>query len=668
MPLADAVQAGDVLAIRESLSRGEDPNQTLGDRTLLTWAVEFAGIPIIRALLEGGASAAKRDPGGADALDRATAAQRRNVLWALASHYPPKRLAAADQSLPYAPVAAPQPQPRGGKKKFEHPFIKQSALNKQLPHATPQETALVQAAEKGRDKEVLRLLREGVNPNAVGKAELCASTPLWAAVNNRKHAAIGALANAGANLDDPLPEPPLFDAVQHHGVDMVRALAHGGADLAITTFDGQTPLQMAINRGRPGTFNELMRLGVDPNQQAAPTHATKSRQSPLQIAASAGTKEMFDALLAAGAGDAKLSALRLTVAAKTGQLDEVKSVVAGGAGVNDRDSLHRTPLVAAVLAGQTAIAKFLLQQGAAVNNPQGMGQTAVLPIHAAVEANNLPLAKLLVEAGANIKRRDGRKQTALELARALRCKKIVDYLTDALVGEGVSPPPIGTKLRGVTTFDLNDACLLIEAPVEDTAAKFKQLIGATVWKKDVFDKTVKLSQRSYAVVRLVGVPWTAIVCLCAPTFPQYPSASEAQSLSKSLKVRTIHLANSDTGGIAQYALYDCGKIVEFFGHGLDEFDEERSQIERHFDVGLGDLPAVETYENITFSSLLRKVKVKTIKNGLDFINDFLVAQDALAPMFDASGAPGKPFKLEFEEFGEGEVERLDFLGARSKKA
>jgi ankyrin repeat protein len=668
MPLADAVQAGDVLAIRDCLSRGEDPNQTLGDRTLLTWAVEFAGIPAIRALLEGGASAKQRDPSGADALERATAAQRRNVLWALASHYPPKRLAAADGSLPYAPVAAPQPQLHSGKKKFEHPFIKWSALAKQLPHATPQETTLVQAAEKGRDKEVRRLLREGVNPNAVGKAELCASTPLWAAVNNRKHAAIGALADAGANLNDSLPEPPLFNAVQYHGVDMVRALAQGGADLAITTTDGQTPLQMAITRGRPGTFNELMRLGADPNQPAAPTHATKSRQSPLQIAASAGAKDMFDALLAAGAGDAKLPALRLTVAAQTGQLDEVKSLIAGGASVNERDSLHRTPLVAAALAGQTAIAKFLLQQGAAVNNPQGMGLTAILPLHAALDANKLPLVKLLVGAGANIKRRDGRKQTALEWARALRRKKIVDYLTEALVGQGVSPPPIGTKLRGVPTFDLNDACLLVEAPIEDAASQFKQLIGATAWKKDVFGKTVKLSQRSYAVIRLVGVPWTAIVRLCAP-IPQYPSASEAQSLSKSLKARAIHFAISDTAGVAQYALYDRGKLVEFFGHGIEALDDDRRQIERHFGISLADLPVIEAYENITFGSQLRKVRLKAIESDLDFINEFFVAQDALAPMFlENCGAPGVDFELEFEDFGEGEVERLDFVGARSKKS
>jgi len=62
MSLAKAVEAGDVLRVRESLGTGESANDAVRDgRTVLTWAVEFGNVPSIRALLEGGGDATKGD-------------------------------------------------------------------------------------------------------------------------------------------------------------------------------------------------------------------------------------------------------------------------------------------------------------------------------------------------------------------------------------------------------------------------------------------------------------------------------------------------------------------------------------------------------------------------------------------------------------------------------
>ena len=85
MSLAEAVEAGDVLRVRESLGTGESANDPASDgRTVLTWAVEFGNVPVIRALLEGGGDATAKDRRGENALERAVAAKRRNVVDLLA--------------------------------------------------------------------------------------------------------------------------------------------------------------------------------------------------------------------------------------------------------------------------------------------------------------------------------------------------------------------------------------------------------------------------------------------------------------------------------------------------------------------------------------------------------------------------------------------------------
>jgi ankyrin repeat protein len=93
----------------------------------------------------------------------------------------------------------------------------------------------------------------------------------------------------------------------------------------------------------------------------------------------------------AGADDALFDAI------SAGNKAAVEQALAGGADVDSRARDQATPLIAAALDDQLAIAEFLLSKGADVMARNSGGFT---PLHAAAFSGSLPIAKLLLEQGA----------------------------------------------------------------------------------------------------------------------------------------------------------------------------------------------------------------------------------------------------------------------------
>jgi ankyrin repeat protein len=93
----------------------------------------------------------------------------------------------------------------------------------------------------------------------------------------------------------------------------------------------------------------------------------------------------------AGAGGALFDAI------SAGNKAAVEHALAGGADVDSRARDQGTPLIAAALDDQLAIAEFLLSKGADVMARNSGGFT---PLHAAAFSGSLPIAKLLLEQGA----------------------------------------------------------------------------------------------------------------------------------------------------------------------------------------------------------------------------------------------------------------------------
>jgi ankyrin repeat protein len=80
-----------------------------------------------------------------------------------------------------------------------------------------------------------------------------------------------------------------------------------------------------------------------------------------------------------------------------GDKTAVEQVLANGADVNSRAHDQATPLIAAALQNQGAIAELLIAKGADVMARNSGGFT---PLHAAAFSGSLPIARLLLEKGA----------------------------------------------------------------------------------------------------------------------------------------------------------------------------------------------------------------------------------------------------------------------------
>ena len=95
--------------------------------------------------------------------------------------------------------------------------------------------------------------------------------------------------------------------------------------------------------------------------------------------------------------DQESAATPLIWAAKNGDADTAKELIAAGAEVNSGDSIGSTPLHYAVRNRATGIPEMLINAGANVNTPDGSGDT---PLMEAAQAGNLELVRLLLKNGA----------------------------------------------------------------------------------------------------------------------------------------------------------------------------------------------------------------------------------------------------------------------------
>jgi len=124
-------------------------------------------------------------------------------------------------------------------------------------------------------------------------------------------------------------------------------------------------------------------------------------------------------------------------AAKAGDLEEIKQLIADGADVNEKAMNGDTPLHQAANWGQTAVVKLLLAKGADANATDKRGQT---PLYWATNgANDLTaysIAKLLIASGADVNANSAPFQlTPLHLAAAAGLSRMAALL----IAHGANP-------------------------------------------------------------------------------------------------------------------------------------------------------------------------------------------------------------------------------------
>ena len=224
-------------------------------------------------------------------------------------------------------------------------------------------------------------------------------TPLSLACQNGSAPMVEKLVAAGANANLPLPtgETPLMTCARSGSVEAVKTLiAHGANVNAKENLADQTALMWAAAERHPDVTRVLIAHGADVRARTRlfgevmvrdDTGARLVCPPPAGINAACSNADVIQ----------KGGSTPLLFAARSGDLESAKLLIAAGANANDSSPDGNSVLVVAAYSGSEELAEFLLDKDANPNAAGG-GYTAM---HAAVLRSELGVVKALLAHGAN---------------------------------------------------------------------------------------------------------------------------------------------------------------------------------------------------------------------------------------------------------------------------
>ena len=278
--------------------------------------------------------------------------------------------------------------------------------------------------------------------------------------------------------------PVLVDSVREGNLKAVKQHLAAGADVEIRNQQGFTPLHVAAQKGHNKVAELLIAKGANIN-----TSGRLIGTTPLDSAALLGHKEMVELLIDSGADinpqiitgetplqraeqrghsaiaeilrkhGGKAGEVTLQLAILKGQKDVAKSLITGGADVNAKGLLGRTPLDWAIIGGKNELADLLRKHGgktgeelkggkpvpkAATPEPP-KGKAPDISIHDAAESGNIEAVKQHLAAGTDVNLGGG--ATPLHPATYSGHKEVVELL----IGNGAN---VNAKSKGWTPLDI----------------------------------------------------------------------------------------------------------------------------------------------------------------------------------------------------------------------
>ena len=220
------------------------------------------------------------------------------------------------------------------------------------------------------------LIRAGANVNAANDLGF---TPLWLACSNGNAGMVEKLLAAGANPNAARStgETAIMTCARPGSLGAVTALLAHGANVNVReSVHGQTALMWAVANRHPDVVRTLIAHGANIHTRS------KVRRVVVNLGGSrggAGSREKNAAEVEQG------GSTPLLFAARSGDLESAKLLVAAGANVHDTAPDGNSVLVVAAHSGHGSVAAFLLDKNADAN-AAGAGYTA---LHAAVLRGDL---------------------------------------------------------------------------------------------------------------------------------------------------------------------------------------------------------------------------------------------------------------------------------------
>ena len=272
-------------------------------------------------------------------------------------------------------------------------------------------TTALHWAVRSDDLELADLLiRAGAHPSAANREGV---TPMQLAAMNGSASMIVRLIKAGANPTAPFTEfgdTALMMAARTGKTDAIDVLLEGGVKVnAVETWGGTTALMWAVSERHPAAVKVLIDHGADVNARSNFVAAANGRgfEGRTPSASRAGQNPRGAEEFASG------SLTPLMFAAREGDVESARFLVAAGADVNAIAGDGKDALGLAIFNGNYEAAAFLVDSKSNVNQADTQGFT---PLFWAVDRRNmetapnfpwmvtadpLPLITKLLDAGAN---------------------------------------------------------------------------------------------------------------------------------------------------------------------------------------------------------------------------------------------------------------------------